>query len=1277
VDIDTAVTYPEIPAVVNVDGVRYFVQYRQGREELWRTDGTDDGTIQVTGVQTAREPVELNGRLGFIGTGDVFVTDGSASGTVGLLPVDVQTFLANRSILPMHLTSAEGTAYVVVPSERSLNSFGKLYRTDGTTRGASMVGGDYAIDIGSDELGFPPRPFKRVVLEETLYFIGTSAGRQFVFRATKTGDAVPLHTVDASSSLELVGDRVMFESDGALYQADQSGSITAVTDAVGMAHQPGDPLPFQVGNVRFFVTGAGTSSAQLWRTSGSSGRTLLVGAERSIGSVTESASFGNSAVFLTASGELWKSDGTAGGTAPLVQFDVPNSNWAPKRLTVAGGRLFLVAPSKDHGLELWATDGTTRGTVLYDMNRGPTASLISGLTSDGDRVYFTAATKEFAWGLWQIGDTPISRPPVASAGGPYTVAEGGSLTLDGSASSDPDGDTLTFSWDINGDGGFGDAVTATPKLNWKQLITAGVTDGPAQFQVRVRVSDGVATSTSQPVTLNVIDAPPLLTLTGPPTTSAGVGYLVELSASDAGDDRVARWTIDWGDGAVEGWSRVAKTAFHAYAKGGTYAIRAYATSDDGKFVTDELSVHVSDFVPHFLADVNPGTEGSSPRELISAGGIGYFVADNAFYGRELWRTDGTPQGTWLLKDISPGPAGSYPDALTPVGNSLYFRAEDGTHGQELWKTDGTPAGTYVVRDAVGSAFAGNIVRFGRGVLFGTALNGSLMRSDGTGAGTGPVPIDDASGALSIFDAPTVSGNHAFFASGDVSQNDKDALWTYDGRSARMVKGGFENAPRILGGDDKGSVYFQTTTTDLWRSDGTTAGTVRIPLVYASGSLYRPENLQVVNGRVFFTAILVDRFIGLNYVTRTGRELWALDSAGNVTGMVRDINPGASDSNPKDVFSFGGSIYFSADAGGGTGRRLWRTDGTESGTALAIDLGPSDQSDFTRFGDDLLFTASAANGLGLYRMTAGGAVSLIKLLAGPNPQDPPTAWGFTLHGAFVYFVGPDGEIWQSDGSASGTRPLTQLAPGSDPAPVHQATGMGDFLWFTAPTGVTGEEVWSIPLRDAIAPPAPGLISGTVFADKSSDGIRDNGEVGASGFRVFIDRNNDGDWDGGEWQTRTDSRGYYSFAGVPAGAYWVRVTPVEQWRFTTNERFRVAVPSDGAIVRYFGVTRNLLVTGNVFMDANRSGVRDSAESGLSAWRVFVDADGDGVLDDDEYSVLTDADGNYAIGVLAGGTYQVRVVGSINYRSTAPPSGYHVVAAMPGQTVAGIDFGQKRIV
>jgi ELWxxDGT repeat protein len=76
----------------------------------------------------------------------------------------------------------------------------------------------------------------------------------------------------------------------------------------------------------------------------------------------------------------------------------------------------------------------------------------------------------------------------------------------------------------------------------------------------------------------------------------------------------------------------------------------------------------------------------------------FFRAGDGVLGSELWQSNGTSAGTFLVRDISPGKGGSNPSYLTPVNGALFFQANDGSHGTELWMTDGTAGGTSLVRD---------------------------------------------------------------------------------------------------------------------------------------------------------------------------------------------------------------------------------------------------------------------------------------------------------------------------------------------------------------------------------------------------------------------------------------------------------------------------------------------------------------------------------------------------------------------------------------------------
>src|SRR5262249_59482779 len=86
-----------------------------------------------------------------------------------------------------------------------------------------------------------------------------------------------------------------------------------------------------------------------------------------------------------------------------------------------------------------------------------------------------------------------------------------------------------------------------------------------------------------------------------------------------------------------------------------------------------------------------------------AGGSLYFRANEGVHGAELWTSDGTADGTALVKDINPGAADGRPGVIAPqrlvdVGGIAYFSATTTGAGSELWRSDGTEAGTTLVKD---------------------------------------------------------------------------------------------------------------------------------------------------------------------------------------------------------------------------------------------------------------------------------------------------------------------------------------------------------------------------------------------------------------------------------------------------------------------------------------------------------------------------------------------------------------------------------------------------
>jgi ELWxxDGT repeat protein len=111
-----------------------------------------------------------------------------------------------------------------------------------------------------------------------------------------------------------------------------------------------------------------------------------------------------------------------------------------------------------------------------------------------------------------------------------------------------------------------------------------------------------------------------------------------------------------------------------------------------------------------VRDISPGPASSSPAHLASYGGALFFSADDGVRGRELWKSDGTEPGTFLVRDLTPGSGSTSFQSQLIVANGLLFflvereRPTLSLRRTELWRTDGSQAGTFVVHDASYSFF---------------------------------------------------------------------------------------------------------------------------------------------------------------------------------------------------------------------------------------------------------------------------------------------------------------------------------------------------------------------------------------------------------------------------------------------------------------------------------------------------------------------------------------------------------------------------------------------
>jgi PKD repeat protein len=175
---------------------------------------------------------------------------------------------------------------------------------------------------------------------------------------------------------------------------------------------------------------------------------------------------------------------------------------------------------------------------------------------------------------------PVNHAPLASAAGPYSSSEGSAVLFDGSASTDPDGDALTYDWD------FGDG---TPHGTGVSPSHTYADNRPGGYPVTLIVRDGGGLVGTAGATANIDNVAPAVGAITAPIDPLPVGAPVTAAASfsDAGILDTHTATIHWGDGTsssagvIEANGAGAASGSHAYAVAGVFTVTLTVTDKDG------------------------------------------------------------------------------------------------------------------------------------------------------------------------------------------------------------------------------------------------------------------------------------------------------------------------------------------------------------------------------------------------------------------------------------------------------------------------------------------------------------------------------------------------------------------------------------------------------------------------------------------------------------------------------------------------------------------------
>jgi len=639
--------------------------------------------------------------------------------------------------------------------------------------------------------------------------------------------------------------------------------------------------------------------------------------------------------------ELFVTDGTQGGTSMVIDLWEGVSSSNPTQLTALGNEVFFIATGPG-GSSLYRSDGTARGTLAFPVDAS--FGYPSVLREHNGRLYFLATKPgEFSPSVWVSDGTTQ---------GTFTLLTG---TISVPVLGPTDGAYLYF------EGQVGDL--------WR--------------------TDGTVAGTELVTTLHDI-----MSITA---ANGTVWFFDKITYPTANPD----WDLYKSDGTPGGTTRVKEL--------GNLKPKLLTANDTGVIFTGTISLNnvepwVSDGTEAgtiLLGDLDLGSGSGDPAHFTPVGSSFFFVANDELLGRELWFTDGTPAGTYIVKDLATGLGSGWPLELTLLGNEVFFTAVDGfasSVGRELWKSDGTEQGTVLVANlnTAGDSDPSDLTSDGSKIWFSAhadAIGAELFTADGGGASlVADVEPNTISASLETLFLADLNGKLIFLADNGVNGMEP---WVSDGTEAgtEMLA---DIRPGSLGISIQSHAVFEEwlyfsavhdLTWELWRTDGTPEGTVHVlpgvdafHLRTSNGKLYFAGD-EPTNGREpwvleskFGTPHLIKNLHSTNaYPTnffpvgdRTlfraesdarGLELWVTDGTEANTFMLADIEPGPDGSSPYGFTTFGGLVYFAAVTE--SDANLWSTNGTKAGTRLRLNMsefGANSPSQLTPLGDLLYFIA---------------------------------------------------------------------------------------------------------------------------------------------------------------------------------------------------------------------------------------------------------------------------------------------------------------------------------
>jgi ELWxxDGT repeat protein len=798
-------------------------------------------------------------------------------------------------------------------------------------------------------------------------------------------------------------------------------------------------------------------SQSLWVSDGTPGGTQpLVAASSSPDSIYLGSARGV-VFFVDQNGQLFRSDGTVAGSFQLTSNLSHGPTLKSRDFVFLRGILYFMGCSATC-VELWRSDGTVAGTTMVAELQTP-GSLEFGeagnLTVAGGRLYFlNARVAGEIPAVWTSDGTPTGTVPVAALAAHFAsslFAVGDRLFgLGGPRSSDG---FPTELWAADALGANPQVLLQLPDVIGFQGFQAAVAGGRLLFLAddgngnQLWSSDGTIAGTTK-----------LTQFPGPTTFDLGrgvsqLGSRLVFAAGIANGPRQL-WAVSGSPDTVTSLTNPAIGDVGTIVAGGSRVVFSARTSLAAPVTVWSTDGTAGGTVPlKQTCDTQCSNSFLSPHLFLArVGGQTFFGVVEAA-GFEIWSTDGTPAHTHRFGNGLMSFRTQRADDVALLGGKLLYTGGGGGGDGQLWISDGTAAGTRQLTDQPPSPLASSpwgFAALGDQVFFVTRAPAGgasrLWRSAGTADTTVQL-------AASVDSFPVVAGGSAFFLQQDAARTEQ--LWAADpsGSAIRQLTS-FPAGQQIEANlvAYHGELLFAVAGASgcsIWRSDGTAAGTIQT--IDLSGQAQHVTRLAALEPDLYFTTYLTSG------IGTPDAAVWRSDGTPAGTTVLVDFADFIPD---RPRFTRAGQlVFFIGETADGSSLALWRTDGTVAGSSALTRVGSV--PDLVAL-DGLVYFFDRDS---LMRSdgTAAGTFEAVRL-SEPIADVPQSPGGLTAFNGRLFFAAGDPghgfELWASDGSVAGTTLVHDINPGPAGSMLSPTalTVAGQRLYFAAIEPQHGVELW---------------------------------------------------------------------------------------------------------------------------------------------------------------------------------------------------------------------------